>query len=256
MVFIYVLKLTDGKYYVGKTREPRARLNTHFNYCGSAWTKKYKPIKLLKLFANCDDYDENKYTIKYMKKYGIDNVRGGSFCQFHLSEADQNTAEKMIAGSTDKCYTCGKKGHYASNCKEEETDLSSVKTRPKKTKETRCFRCNRTGHHSSDCYANTYANGDLISSDEESEDDSDEESESEEEPDVWSCDFCGKDFDTFKGLMVHKNVHCKNRRYHIKEAIKKDRLNKKSAFCYRCERTGHYASDCYAVRHIKGYYLS
>ena len=25
--------------------------------------------------------------------------------------------------------------------------------------------------------------------------------------------------------------------------------------CYRCGREGHYASTCYAKKHIKGYYL-
>lgn len=79
MVYIYVLELVDNKYYVGKTDNPQFRLESHFNSNGAAWTKKYKPINIIELIPNCDDYDEDKYTLKYMEKYGINNVRGGSF---------------------------------------------------------------------------------------------------------------------------------------------------------------------------------
>ena len=52
MVFIYILKLQAGKYYVGKTTNPSFRLDKHFNGDGSAWTKKYAPIKLLELIPD------------------------------------------------------------------------------------------------------------------------------------------------------------------------------------------------------------
>ena len=32
----------------------------------------------------------------------------------------------MINGSTDKCYICGKKGHYASKCKDDENNLAKM----------------------------------------------------------------------------------------------------------------------------------
>jgi len=79
MIYIYVLQLEKGKYYIGKTKNPHFRLESHFNLDGSEWKKLYKPIKILELISNCDDYDEDKYTRIYMDKYGIDNVRGGSF---------------------------------------------------------------------------------------------------------------------------------------------------------------------------------
>ena len=76
MVFIYILQLTQGKYYVGKTENPKFRLDSHFKSGGCAWTKKYKPQQIIALFPDCDDFDEDKFTLKYMSKYGIDNVRG------------------------------------------------------------------------------------------------------------------------------------------------------------------------------------
>ena len=83
--FVYVLLLQNNKYYIGKTSNPNFRLAQHFNFNGSAWTKKYKPIRLVKLIPNCDKYDEDKYTKKYMGKYGINNVRGGAYCSMVLS---------------------------------------------------------------------------------------------------------------------------------------------------------------------------
>ena len=84
MVFIYALRLVKGKYYIGKTNNPCFRLDTHFNSRGSVWTKLYKPIEVIELVSNCDNYDEDKYTMKYMDRYGIDNVRGGSFVSLKL----------------------------------------------------------------------------------------------------------------------------------------------------------------------------
>ena len=89
-----------------------------------------------------------------MRKYGINNVRGGTFCKIKLTEDNRNTINKMINSVTDKCYTCGEKGHYASECKNSR-------------EQSICYRCNRTEHHKKDCYAKTDINGDLISENEE-----------------------------------------------------------------------------------------
>ena len=77
MVSIYVLKLKNNKYYVGKTTNPTYRLKDHFSEGGSAWSKKYKPITVHELRPDCSDSDEQIVTQEYMKKYGIENVRGG-----------------------------------------------------------------------------------------------------------------------------------------------------------------------------------
>jgi len=67
MVNIYVLLLEDNKYYIGKTNNPSFRLVQHFNSNGSAWTKLHKPIKILQIIPNCDDFDEDKFLWRYEK---------------------------------------------------------------------------------------------------------------------------------------------------------------------------------------------
>lgn len=116
MLYIYVLQLQNNKYYVGKTSHPHSRIETHFTNNGSEWTKLHKPIKLLELIPNCDHYDEDKYTYKYMDKFGIDNVRGGSYSTAVLDDCTIKQLVKISNSVNNRCYTCGKCGHYANDC--------------------------------------------------------------------------------------------------------------------------------------------
>ncbi len=118
MVFIYILLLQSHKYYIGKTTNPTFRINDHFNSNGSEWTKIHTPITIEEIIPDCDPYDEDKYTLKYMETKGIDNVRGGSFSQINLSDEQTTLIEQMIKGSTDKCYSCGASGHFVKECME------------------------------------------------------------------------------------------------------------------------------------------
>jgi hypothetical protein len=120
MVYIYILQLEQGKYYIGKTNNPQFRIESHFNFNGSAWTIKYKPIKLIKLIPNCDDYDEDKYTRIYMDKYGIQNVRGGSYVKIDLDTTTIIHLQQMSNGTNNKCFICSKEGHFAKDCEENE----------------------------------------------------------------------------------------------------------------------------------------
>lgn len=115
MVFIYVLQLKDGKWYIGKTESSKFRIDTHFDSKGSGFTKKYPPEEIYQIIPECDKYDEDKYVKKYMDKYGIDNVRGGSYSSLELTEDEIKLIQKELWGANDLCFLCGGE-HFVKDC--------------------------------------------------------------------------------------------------------------------------------------------
>ena len=236
MVYIYALKLENYKYYIGKTNNPNFRLNDHFNAKGSVWTRIHKPIKVRQLIPNCDDYDEDKLTRMYMDKYGIENVRGGSFVQPKLDDETIKFLTKMQHSSQNKCFKCGKDGHFANDCPQINIKENVIK------------KCSFPPKRSSNGNKTPIMKENNIN-------------------EIWICDYCCKEFDTLRGASFHQNFHCpvkkKNQTgyvsyddddddddYQYKKSYK-NHHNK----CFKCGRKGHYADSCYATTHIKGYYL-
>lgn len=113
---IYVLECNDNKYYVGKSLNLNRRLKEHFNGIGSGWTRKYPPIQIDKIINKCNVYDEDKYTLMYMNKYGIENVRGGSYCRIVLPDYQLRSLTDQLNHIRNLCFYCGDVDHFISNC--------------------------------------------------------------------------------------------------------------------------------------------
>jgi hypothetical protein len=131
--WFYELTLLEAKRYVGRTTQPPAqRMEQHLRRRGkgSAWTDRYRPIKMRVIAFSDDAFDEDKWVLKTMAKHGIPNVRGGSFCQIELKEEIVRIITIMIASAKDECYKCGKRNHFARSCEAKTTVTPKPPTKP------------------------------------------------------------------------------------------------------------------------------
>ena len=251
---IYILKLQDNNYYVGKAKDVNKRFQEHISGNGSSWTKKYKPIEIVKVINNCSPFEEDKQVKELMSLHGIDKVRGGSYTKIELTKEEKDILQKEIWAAKDVCTRCGNSNHFVKDCyaktdcfgnkieeeiimwaceycdkmyeniKDCEKHENLCNKKPKVNKKQKCKRCGRQNHNENNCYASTHADGyEIDDSDDDYYTDSDDITDSDNE--------CCIALDITENTIEKLNV------------------------CFRCGRGGHYANECYAMKHVKGYYL-
>jgi predicted GIY-YIG superfamily endonuclease len=116
MVSIYVLKLEEGKWYIGQSSNVFTRLKYHFVGEGCEWTVKYPPIDVYEVLPEKTFQDEDNITKKFMFKFGIDNVRGGSYAGVKLQPEERKLLLKEKNTATNTCFRCGSSEHLSKKC--------------------------------------------------------------------------------------------------------------------------------------------
>ncbi len=117
-MLIYALLLFSNKYYIGKTNRNtiQLRFNQHKNKIGSEWTKLYEPIEIIESYETENQFEEDILTKKYMLKYGIENVRGGSYSNITLFDWQIKSLENEFLSVQDACFYCSEIGHFSKDC--------------------------------------------------------------------------------------------------------------------------------------------
>lgn len=213
-MFIYILELVNGKYYVGKTINPDRRIEEHLNLNGSEWTKIYKPVRIIDIIEIIDEFDEDKHTLATMRKHGIDNVRGGSFSQCILSDSMRNTIITMLRTDSDLCYICGGPGHFAKQCNHSRIIAISD---DKGDKLCKCVSSWVSKHKVKNCKLNK-----IIKT---------------------------------TGKIITAVVYAITEDDIKDELLSSNRVVETKMCCGRCGRNTHTQSDCFAVKHLKGYII-
>ena len=186
----YVLKLKNGKWYVGYTTKGIERILDHIDENGAKWTKKYAPVKPIPWYQtapgktkatpkNKAKNDEDKLTLKLMKDHGINNVRGGSWCMVKMRQKTFRELEGLIGKGKkkppmkkkesgkktkqDKVLRCNgirKNGNPCRQVVSKKGEYCQYHSDQKRgRKRVICAKCNRVGHESKDCYAKTKVSG-------------------------------------------------------------------------------------------------
>jgi len=96
MDVIYVLRLRNDKWYVGRTSSLDRRYEQHVKGEGSKWTFLHQPLNIHETRELKSDDDEDLVTLEYMKQYGIYNVRGGTYCAVELKPWDVTKIKEKI----------------------------------------------------------------------------------------------------------------------------------------------------------------
>lgn len=86
--YTYVLLLQHSKIYIGNTDNIYTRLMDHRLMGPSAaqWVQKHGPVvRIIEIARNCSANTEKQLTLAYMAGFGVQNVRGASYCRPDLA---------------------------------------------------------------------------------------------------------------------------------------------------------------------------
>jgi predicted GIY-YIG superfamily endonuclease len=118
---IYILELSGGRVYVGRTSDMSRRVSQHLSGRGSAFTQAFPPtgalLPRLGRVSGSAEAAERDETLRYMFLHGIDLVRGWKYTRVVLPENERVDAEENIRELFDLCRRCGRPGHFITQCR-------------------------------------------------------------------------------------------------------------------------------------------
>lgn len=105
-LFMIILGLQYGRYYIDLTNDPEMAIQNYL--CGDTldksdnqvnfWTQYYKPVEIINIteLEGNNPFLVDSYLKMYMARYGIDNVRGGYYNSFIMTDQEKDRLQREI----------------------------------------------------------------------------------------------------------------------------------------------------------------
>jgi predicted GIY-YIG superfamily endonuclease len=96
---VYMLPLVGGHFYVGISNHVNRRLGQHLHGHGALYTRRYKPLGVVRLFYPGTLSTERTVTRAFMAIYGDRNVRGSAWCRVDplVTKATETRSPVVVA---------------------------------------------------------------------------------------------------------------------------------------------------------------
>ena len=91
-IIVNVFYFNSNKYFITSNKNNLVDTNEWINKFRQSDDK----LKVIESIEIDDRHDEDIIVIKYMAKYGIDNVRGGNFSSSIFTDGERHVINKMI----------------------------------------------------------------------------------------------------------------------------------------------------------------
>lgn len=118
--YVYAIQLESSKFFIGRSENPEQALFDHKYKDDNAWTTLYRPLGeggfMMAPFVG-DDNDIRDTTMRFMKQFGIENVRNSTtYSNVLLKKEDMDFLMKELKQNVDKntgdaCLRCGRLYH-------------------------------------------------------------------------------------------------------------------------------------------------
>ena len=180
MEHIYILQLTCGKYFVGKSRDVEHTYAYYECGFGPKWIQTYNPVRILETHPVKSGTDVLDTTLALMKKHGLDSVRHYGCAEMRIPDYEEQAIRFLMHAPPDACVKCHATGHKAGECTQPENTswacqwcVSDYPNRyaceqhekgcrpPKEDPDAKdwCSRCGRLYHTADRCYEVKHAEG-------------------------------------------------------------------------------------------------
>lgn len=102
----FLMELEHGKYFAGASQDPVKTVEEHREGLGGVpWTQIHRPVRLREVMAVARQSELDTQVQVWMAKYGVENVRGGSWSDVRLRDADRQGIREGVTKQRG-CVVC------------------------------------------------------------------------------------------------------------------------------------------------------